>query len=85
MGEEILTIDEAARAMQVAPDVIESLLVSGDIPGKEIAGEWRTTMRALVGYVDGQGAGVMCCPPGTTCCVPAESAASAGSGGGCCG
>ncbi len=80
MGQKILNVEEAAKMLKVSPDAVGDLLQSGDIPGKQIAGEWRTTSRALVNYVDGLGDGVVCCPPGTTCCTPAENAA----GGSCC-
>ena len=81
MESEILTLDEAAAALKVAPEAVELLLVAGDVAGRHIGGEWRTTLRALVCYVEGVSLESACCPPGT-CCTP--DGQSAQGGGGCC-
>lgn len=63
MNDEVLTIEEAASVLKVASSVIGNLLEAGEIPGKQIGGEWRTTTRALVSYVDGVPLQTMCCTP----------------------
>ena len=53
MDSEILTVEEAAQVLKVAPEVVRNLLLKNEIPGRNIGGEWRTTKRALVSFVDG--------------------------------
>lgn len=74
MDDEILTVDEAAGLLKIAPQQVLDLLMSADLAGRNIGGEWRTTKRALVTFVDGIGATSGCCGPGM-CCPPAASAA----------
>lgn len=81
MSEEILTIEEAAGHLKVTPEIVGGLLENGDLPGRRIGGEWRTTTRALLGYVDGQSAQASCCIPvaadgsttGAACCQPNDT------------
>ena len=77
MSENVLNLDEAAQFLQVTGDTVETLLESGQVAGRRIEGEWRTTIRALLFYVDGGvGSSTGCvCPPG---CVPGEGAQAAG-------
>lgn len=87
MSDEIFTVDEAAQFLKVAPDVVAGLLETNEVAGRRIGGEWRTTKRALVSYVDGVPLQVACCPPG--CCSPEEMAAAGVNcctpdGGNCC-
>lgn len=82
MSDEVLTIEEAAGVRKVTADVVTGLLEDGDLPpGRPIGGEWRTTKRALVSYVD-------CIPLQMgCCCAPVASASGAemsASGVGCC-
>lgn len=82
MNDEILTIDEAAHYLKVNVDLVGQLLESGEVPGRKVGGEWRTTRRALASFVDGVPLGGACC------CVPVETESSAGccapSSGRCC-
>ncbi len=82
MSDKILTIEEAAKRLKVAPDIVGGLLESGELPGRQIGGEWRTTSRALLGYIDGISTqGGCCCIPvaadgstaGVACCQPNDS------------
>jgi hypothetical protein len=78
--DDVLTIEEAGRFLKVAPDIVSGLLERDEIPGRQIGGQWRTTKRALISYVDGvslEG----CCPPGV-CCTPVASQGAAD--GACC-
>ncbi len=72
MEKEILTADEAASLLQVAPETVIDLLKASELAGRKVGGEWRTTRRALVNFIDGlsEGEGT-CCPPGMCCPAPA--------------
>ena len=78
MESEILTLNEAATVLKAEPDTLEALLAAGEIAGRHIGGEWRTTLRALVCYVEGVAIDAPCCPPGA-CCPP-----NGGTSSGCC-
>ena len=82
MNEEILTVEEAGQYLKAKADLVHQLLESGEVPGRKIGGEWRTTRRALASFVDGVPLA------GNCCCVPVESDAGANccapSGGRCC-
>lgn len=75
MDNEILTVDEAAGLLKIAPELLLELLMSADLPGRNIGGAWRTTKRALVGFVDGLDQQAGCCGPGM-CCTPGAAATS---------
>lgn len=86
MTDEIMTVDEAAAALKTAPDVVVALLDSGELPGRKLGGEWRTTSRALVSYVDGVPNGMVCCTT-SDCCAPSSQATfeiGQNPSGGCC-
>ena len=72
--ESILRLEDAAELLKVSEDVIQGLLESGEIPGRQIGGDWRTTTRAIVSYVDGVPLGVSCCTTDASgmCCVTSE-------------
>ena len=81
MNEEILTVDEAAQFLKVKAELVNQLLESGEVHGRKIGGEWRTTRRAVASFVDGVPLS------GNCCCVPAEATATdncCGPSGGCC-
>lgn len=80
MDDEILTLEEAAAFLKVAPETLPDFFKTGDLAGRFIAGEWRTTRRAVVSFVEGIALESPCCPPGT-CCPPSSSS---GAGAGCC-
>ena len=67
MDSEILTVEEAAQVLKVAPEVVRNLLLKNEIPGRNIDGEWRTTKRALVSFVDGAPLQMACCPSEVCC------------------
>jgi hypothetical protein len=73
VSEKVLTLDDAAAFLKISPDTVETLLESGQVAGRQIEGEWRTTRRALLFYVDGGIGEMACCPTGAT-----------GERGGCC-
>lgn len=52
---EVLTLEEAATLLRSPRDAIESLATSGDLPGRQIAGEWRFSRRALLAWLGAPG------------------------------
>jgi excisionase family DNA binding protein len=48
---EVLTPDEAAELLQVDPDVVLDLARGGELPGRELAGEWRFARAALLAWL----------------------------------
>lgn len=61
MEDEILTTNEAAALLKVTPEIVDELLCSSELAGRTVGGEWRTTKRALVSFVDGVPIQVSCC------------------------
>ena len=81
VSDEVLTVEEAAQALKVSPDIVTGLLEEGDLPGRQIDGDWRTTQRALVSYVDSVPIQMGCC------CAPAGASVTgemSAVGVGCC-
>ena len=75
---EILTVAEAAAVLKIPSEKVLDLLMSADLPGRNIGGEWRTTRRALVSFVDGAPIAGGCCGSGGTCCAPTGTAPGTG-------
>lgn len=73
MDDDILTVDEAARLLKVAPDMVTRLLMASEIAGRNIGGEWRTTKRALLSFVDGAPLSSACCPSDGCCSTGCSS------------
>ncbi len=48
---EVLTPDEAAELLQVDPDVVRDLARGGELPGRELGGEWRFARAALLAWL----------------------------------
>ncbi len=83
MDDDILTVDEAAGLLKVTPDLVLNLLQSSELAGRNIGGEWRTTRRALVSFVDGVPIQAGCCPQ-EMCCGTSAAGCCATAGRGCC-
>lgn len=73
MSDKVLSVKAAAKFAGVSASAIQGLLESRELAGRQIDGEWRTTRRAVLHYIDG-GIGTV-----TGCCCPAP-----GEGSGCC-
>ena len=73
MDDEILTVDEAARLLKAPAESVLQLLLSNELAGRNIGGEWRTTKRALISFVDGAPLQSSCCSS-DMCCTPGMSA-----------
>ncbi|MCC6697340.1 MAG: helix-turn-helix domain-containing protein [Candidatus Hydrogenedentes bacterium] len=65
MDEDILSLEEAAHYLKVKAELLSPFLESGELAGRKIGGEWRTTRRAIASFVDGA-------PLSGSCCVPVE-------------
>ena len=80
--ESVLTLDEAAEMLKVSPEAVEKYLSDGEMAGRQLEGEWRTTSRAVMEFVDGLSSQMTCCTTEdgkTVCCTPSPSGS-----GGCC-
>jgi len=77
VDDEILTVNEAAELLKVSPELVLELLLASELAGRNIGGEWRTTKRALVSFVDGAPiqASSSCCSS-EMCCTPGARNAS---------
>jgi excisionase family DNA binding protein len=54
MGDELLTVDQAAERLQMHADTVRRLLRDGQLPGRKIgARQWRISADALKAYVEG--------------------------------
>jgi excisionase family DNA binding protein len=51
--DEVLTVDEAAELLQVAPGEVTALAEGGDLPGRKIGEEWRFLRRAVLAWLGG--------------------------------
>ncbi len=49
--EDILTLPEAAAYLRVQEKAVVEMATAGDIPGRQIGGEWRFSRRALEDWV----------------------------------
>ena len=73
MSQKVLSVKAAAKFAGVSTEAIQRLLESRELAGRQIDGQWRTTQRAVLHYIDGGiGSSVGCCCP------------APGEGGGCC-
>ncbi|NUM52357.1 MAG: helix-turn-helix domain-containing protein [Candidatus Hydrogenedentes bacterium] len=78
MDSDILTVDEAAAILQVPHEVVLNLLVTSELPGRNLGGgQWRTTRRALISFIDGV-------PIQAGCCGSEMCCSAAAGGRGCC-
>jgi excisionase family DNA binding protein len=55
---DVLTVEQAAELLQAYPDAVRELAAAGELPGRQIAGEWRFLRRAVLAWLGGgEGAG----------------------------
>jgi excisionase family DNA binding protein len=48
---EVLSGEQAAELLQVAPEVVRRLAAQGELPGRRLAGEWRFSRAALLAWL----------------------------------
>lgn len=56
MAKEIMTIEEAARYLQIGKRSLYNLVKSGKIPGKKVLNKWRFEKESLRTWVGERGA-----------------------------
>ena len=56
MAKEIMTIEEAARYLQIGKRSLYNLVKSGKIPGKKVLNKWRFEKESLRTWVGVKGA-----------------------------
>jgi excisionase family DNA binding protein len=54
-GPDVLTIEQAAELLRVAPDAVRALAESGDLPARQIGEEWRFARTAILAWLAGGG------------------------------
>ena len=47
----VLTVDEAAELLRVEPAAVLELAAAGELPGREIGGEWRFARAAVLDWL----------------------------------
>jgi len=57
MAKEIMTIEEAARYLQIGKRSLYNLVKSGKIPGKKVLNKWRFEKESLRTWVGEKGVG----------------------------
>jgi excisionase family DNA binding protein len=50
---DVLTLDGVAELLDVAPERVAELARSGELPGREIGGEWRFARAAVLAWLAG--------------------------------
>jgi excisionase family DNA binding protein len=50
-GEQVLTLEEAATLLRVPAEAIGGQASAGELPGRQIAGEWRFSRTALLAWL----------------------------------
>jgi excisionase family DNA binding protein len=50
---EVLTLDEAAALLRLDADAVEAAARAGELPGREVGGEWRFGRAALLHWLAG--------------------------------
>lgn len=48
---EVLTLEQTAGLLQVEPDAVRQLAAAGELPGREIDGEWRFARNAILRWL----------------------------------
>ncbi len=51
--DEVLTVEEAAALLRVAPGDVSALAEAGDLPGRKIGEDWRFLRRAVLAWLGG--------------------------------
>lgn len=52
MSNRILTVVEAAAALQLHPDTVRERLRKGELPGRRVGRSWRITEESLLRYLE---------------------------------
>ncbi len=49
--DEVLTLEEVAALLRVEPQVVRELATAGELPSRELAGEWRFARAAVLAWL----------------------------------
>ena len=50
---EVLTLDEAADLLRLPADSVKAIAEAGELPGREVGGEWRFARSAVLRWLSG--------------------------------
>ena len=50
---EVLTLEQTAELLQIAPDAVAELAASGELPGRRIGEDWRFSRAAVLAWLAG--------------------------------
>ena len=48
---EVLTLEQAAALLQTPDDAVRELAAGGELPGREVGGEWRFSRAAILAWL----------------------------------
>lgn len=48
---EVLDCEEAAELLRIESELVQSMASAGELPGRQLAGEWRFSRQALLGWL----------------------------------
>ncbi len=54
LGEEVLTLEEAAALLRLPVEAVRASAVAGDLPGRAFGDEWRFSRAALLSWLAGE-------------------------------
>lgn len=52
--DEVLTLEEAAELLRLPSKSVEAIAAAGELPGREIGGEWRFSRRSILRWLAGE-------------------------------
>ena len=52
-SEDVLTLDDAADLLRVGPGAVRAAARAGELPGRELGGEWRFAREAVLAWLGG--------------------------------
>jgi excisionase family DNA binding protein len=52
---EVLTLEQLAQFLQLDEDTVRALAEIGDLPGRQVGGEWRFSRQAILKWLEGGG------------------------------
>jgi excisionase family DNA binding protein len=52
--DEVLTLEEAAELLRLPSKSVEAIAAAGELPGREIGGEWRFSRKSILRWLAGE-------------------------------
>jgi excisionase family DNA binding protein len=53
-ADEVLTLEEAAELLRLPSNSVEAIAAAGELPGRQIGGEWRFSRRSILRWLSGE-------------------------------